>query len=148
MRSPFPGMDPFLEQYWSGVHTSLAVYARDQLQSQVRPNFIARIEERYFQIPRWLDPLTQRWIKIFERERPNRLITTVEFIGPINKTDDANRRAFLRRRSELLAAGTSLVEIDLTREGCPILPFPTTAIPEQDQGVYRDRVVIGQHRTQ
>ena len=32
MPSPFPGMDPYLEQHWGDVHTSLVIYARNQLQ--------------------------------------------------------------------------------------------------------------------
>jgi hypothetical protein len=35
MKSPFPGMDPYLEQNWGEVHTSLIVYARNQLNSQL-----------------------------------------------------------------------------------------------------------------
>lgn|SRR5262245_25947649 len=46
----FPGMDPYLEdpQLWTGVHTSLVVYIRDQLQPLLRPRYIAAIEERVF----------------------------------------------------------------------------------------------------
>lgn len=32
MASPFPGMDPYLEQHWGDVHPSFITYARDQLQ--------------------------------------------------------------------------------------------------------------------
>lgn len=46
MPSPFPGMDPFLELRWGDVHTSLAVYARDQLQQQLPSDLRARVEER------------------------------------------------------------------------------------------------------
>lgn len=46
MRSPFPGMDPWLEAYWHDVHASLCVYGRDALQPQVQPALLARIEER------------------------------------------------------------------------------------------------------
>ena len=33
MDSPFPGMDPYLEQHWRSVHHRLITYAGDQLQS-------------------------------------------------------------------------------------------------------------------
>lgn len=36
MKSPFPGMDPYLEAHWRDVHTRLIVYASDQLRSQMR----------------------------------------------------------------------------------------------------------------
>jgi hypothetical protein len=44
MKSPFPGMDPYLELHWRDVHHSLCTYARDALQPQVRPALLARIE--------------------------------------------------------------------------------------------------------
>jgi hypothetical protein len=46
----FPGMDPYLEdpQIWPGVHSALVVYLRDHLQPQLRPRYIAAIEERVF----------------------------------------------------------------------------------------------------
>ena len=48
MRSPFPGMDPYLEQHWLDVHHRLATYARDQLQRKLPRDLRARIEERVF----------------------------------------------------------------------------------------------------
>src|SRR5438105_4713913 len=46
MKSPFPGMDPFLEQYWGDVHHSLIQYARDTMQPQLPADLRARVEER------------------------------------------------------------------------------------------------------
>jgi hypothetical protein len=46
MKSPFPGMDPFLEQHWLDVHARLVLYACDQLEDQLPDNLIARVEER------------------------------------------------------------------------------------------------------
>ncbi len=45
MKSPFPGMDPYLEQHWGDVHTSLMVYLRDQVNEQLPPDLQARVEE-------------------------------------------------------------------------------------------------------
>lgn len=44
-RSPFPGMDPWLETHWRDVHSSLMVYARDALQDQLPGDLLARVEE-------------------------------------------------------------------------------------------------------
>src|SRR5581483_10392659 len=46
----FPGMDPYLENpaIWPGVHASLIVYLRDQLQPLLQPKYWAAIEERVF----------------------------------------------------------------------------------------------------
>ena len=47
-RSPFPGMDPYLERYWDDVHHMLIAYARDQLQPSLPPDLRARAEQRVF----------------------------------------------------------------------------------------------------
>ncbi len=46
----FPGMDPYLEdpQLWPGVHSRFVVYLADQLQSMIRPRYIAAVEERVY----------------------------------------------------------------------------------------------------
>jgi hypothetical protein len=46
MKSPFPGMDPYLEATWRDVHATLVVYIRDQLQPQLGGPLRARVEER------------------------------------------------------------------------------------------------------
>ena len=48
MRSPFPGMDPFLELHWGDVHHSLIQYLRDALQPGLPGDLRARVEERVF----------------------------------------------------------------------------------------------------
>ncbi len=60
MPSPFPGMDPYLEDpvRWPDLHHSLITYIRNALQPQVRPRYHARIGERIYilQPPRALYP--------------------------------------------------------------------------------------------
>ena len=48
MPSPFPGMDPYLEDrtLWPDVHSSLIAYIREAIQPQIRPSYVARIGER------------------------------------------------------------------------------------------------------
>ena len=50
MPSPFPGMDPFLENpgLWPDVHHTLITGFRDQLAVQLRPKYIVRVEERVY----------------------------------------------------------------------------------------------------
>lgn len=45
MVGPFPGMDPYLEQHWGDVHTSLIVYMRDAINEQLPDDLQARVEE-------------------------------------------------------------------------------------------------------
>ena len=46
MPSPFPGMDPYLEDHWRDVHSSLVIYIRDALQPVMPSALRARVEER------------------------------------------------------------------------------------------------------
>ena len=46
MKSPFPGMDPFMELRWQHLHTSLTTYMCDQLQGQLPGDLLAQTNER------------------------------------------------------------------------------------------------------
>jgi hypothetical protein len=48
MRSPFPGMDPYLEDpaFWMDFHESFLIYLRDALNSRLPDDYETRIEER------------------------------------------------------------------------------------------------------
>lgn len=46
MKSPFPGMDPFLESRWQAVHASLITYAGDALNRLLPTGVLARTGER------------------------------------------------------------------------------------------------------
>ena len=48
MRSPFPGMDPYLEQYWGDIHHSLITYLREAIQPGLPGGLLARVDERVF----------------------------------------------------------------------------------------------------
>src|SRR4051812_18028581 len=45
MKSPFPGMDPYLEKYWGDVHTSLMVYISKKINAQLPDELVARVRE-------------------------------------------------------------------------------------------------------
>lgn len=50
MPSPFPGMNPYLEQasVWEDFHQAMVTEIRESLALQVRPNFFVKLEERVF----------------------------------------------------------------------------------------------------
>jgi Protein of unknown function (DUF4058) len=50
MPSPFPGMDPYLEEAarWPDVHQRLITYLGDALQPRLRPRYFARLGERVY----------------------------------------------------------------------------------------------------
>ena len=50
MASPFPGMDPYLEDpaVWPGLHDRLIVYGSDALQPLLLPGYYVEIRERVY----------------------------------------------------------------------------------------------------
>ena len=46
MKSPFPGMDPYLDAHWLDVHTSLVTDARNTLNERLPEDLAASSEER------------------------------------------------------------------------------------------------------
>jgi hypothetical protein len=46
MNSPFPGMDPYLEPHWPGLHTHLVSLATADLNRSLPEDLVARAEER------------------------------------------------------------------------------------------------------
>lgn len=50
IKSPFPGMDPYLEapSVWPGVHTALINYLAETLTAKLAPEYVARVEQRVY----------------------------------------------------------------------------------------------------
>lgn len=47
-RSPFPGLDPYLEAHWGDVHHRLIQYSGDLLQDSLPDDLLARVMERVY----------------------------------------------------------------------------------------------------
>lgn len=48
MKSPFPGMDPYLEKHWRDVHHNVITFAQGELNPQLPGDLRVRVEERVF----------------------------------------------------------------------------------------------------
>jgi len=59
-KSPFPGMDPFLEKRWSDLHARMTTYASDAIADQLPPGLVARLEEYLALEGPGEDPITYR----------------------------------------------------------------------------------------
>ncbi len=79
MSSPFPGMDPYLEQFWRDIHARCIIYAADQVQAHLPPDLRARVEERVVVEPA-LGTVRSVYpdIRVVERGRGQAPIHTVE----------------------------------------------------------------------
>ncbi len=121
MRSPFPGMDPYLESpaLWSDFHASFITYWRDALIDCLPDNYEARISWKVYHLQLVLphrQPLEhKRHIEILHR--PDRtLVAVLELLSPANK-EEPGRTLYLARRNALLHHPVHLVELDLLLKG-------------------------------
>ena len=116
MPSPFPGMDPYLEdpEIWSGFHHTFLSLLQERLSPAVRPNYFVRPVA----IVELADPEIHEY-HLEIRDRMDRgIVTLIELLSPTNKILGAfGRESFLQKRREIMAADTHWIEIDLLREG-------------------------------
>lgn len=113
MASPFPGMNPYLEQddVREDFHHDWLIRAREAIEPQVGPNYLVKIEV----LPA-MDSESESWLEIRDR-RDRRLVTVIEVLSPSNKTPGADRDAYFGKRRQTLASMAHFVEIDLRRGG-------------------------------
>ncbi len=182
MPSPFPGMNPYLEdpELWSEVHHRLITAIAIAIAPDLRPKYRVAIEKRTYlsdiensvlvgipdvavyakrstaNQPRSTVALASRTeaisvtIPLPEEVRESYLaikegetgavITVVEIISPKNKRSKEGRKAYEKKRQQVLASSTNLVEIDLLRSGKPM------RIIEKIESDYRILISRGDRR--
>ncbi len=140
MRSPFPGMDPYLERHWGGVHNTLIAYAQAMLNERLPRDLRARTQERivvevlevFFH-----EPETQAFLEIIESAPARRVITVIEIVSPTNKYAGPGREQYRQKQRDLFEGGISLVEVDLLRAGPYVLQLPWGQYPESHRTPYK-----------
>lgn len=125
MASPFPGMDPYLEQsaFWSSFHTRLIVAITDALAPMIRPQYYAEVETRTYRDTPVTLPMPvevkERYLEI-RAVKDDRVITVIELLSPANKRPGKGRDAYETKRLDILESASHLVEIDLLRDHPPL----------------------------
>ena len=132
VKSPFHGMDPYLEMRWRDIHASLMVYGSAQLNQSLPHDLQARIEES----PQNANEPPLRHLRIIDNNTGDRFITAIEVLSPANKVGQAGRENYFRKRREYFESGVNLVEIDLIRQGDFILAVPPDEVPTHMQPPY------------
>jgi hypothetical protein len=118
MPSPFPGMDPYLEgSEWRSVQTHLSVEIARFLAPRLQPKYIVRAQRESFQ-PFDSDDVSQVTLTIRDVATKS-FVTAIELLTAFNKGE--GHELYLSRRRRLLNSQVNLVEIDLLREGKPVL---------------------------
>ena len=138
MPSPFPGMAPYLEAPAIGpeFRHALTVCLSQTLNSTLpRPYYVLINRRILIEFPEedaprrtfGLDPIGRQSVEIRDTSAGHRLVTLVEILSPSNKRAGPDRDAYAREQSEMIEGETSLVEIDLLRDGRRVLPDPRLA---------------------
>ncbi len=135
MPSPFPGMNPYLEQEdaWHDFHERFIPLVAATLGSQLRPRYIVMIAPQSASAPVTglleaparvrlpaVDHERLSYVEILDR-RNRELVTVVELLSPSNKQPGPDREQYVAKRMELLSGPVHLVEINLLRGGLPLL---------------------------
>src|SRR6266404_809064 len=120
MPSPFPGMDPYLEdeRLWAAFHHQLVTCLYQVLLPGLVDRYRARVSQRHYMTEQ---PLFTSIVRLEHHEEfieirhrsDGKLVTLVDVVSPMNKTTEKGRQAYLAKRQEGRAAGASLVEVDL-----------------------------------
>ena len=137
MGSPFPGMDPYLEDVgaWPGFHYSLSCAIQEDLQPKLPDSCYAIIgcRKEAGPVPNCdgqdcrRDMVRHTFVEIRDVHREHRLITLIEIVSPTNKVAGPDRRAYVAKQKEVVASSANLVEVDLSRGGRRTIPYPDLA---------------------
>lgn len=136
MQSPFPGMDPYLERYWRGVHHRLVTYACDQLQPRLPPGLRADLEERVFvEADGSYERIVYPDVHVVERQRREGSVTaTGTTAGPTSAEP-----LLLYVESEPLRQGyIEILDLSSGRRVITVIEFlsPANKVPGEGQDLY------------
>src|SRR5262249_40883183 len=142
MPSPFPGMDPYLEEerLWPAFQHHLVASLSQSLLPGLADRYRARIGQRNYVTEQVLFTSIQReehpeeYVEIRQRS-DGRLVTLLEVASPANKTTTTGRRVYLEKRDEGKKANANLVEVDLVLQGQPMLEYSRDGLPDWDYAV-------------
>lgn len=142
MPSPFPGMDPYLEdeKLWPAFQHQLVTCLYQVLLPGLVDRYRARIHQRRYVTaePLFTSVIRQEreeeYIEIRQRS-DGRLVTLVDVAGPINKALPEGRAAYHETRRQARAQNASVVELDLSLQGTPLLDYSRDGLPEWDFAV-------------
>src|SRR5579871_4289452 len=105
MPSPFPGMDPYLEDeaVWPSFHHQLVMSLYQILLPGLVDRYRARVSQRHYvtKQAQFTSVLRKQhhedYLEIRQRG-DGRLVTLVDVVSPANKTTAAGRAAYLAKR--------------------------------------------------
>lgn len=123
MSSPFPGMNPYLEQpdAWHDFHNAFCLAIREAIVPQVRPRYVAKLDEHVF--IHELSAEERRFVGrgdvtiAHEPNRPtpplagNRTTTPASAIGLVEHAIDEERLSFIEIRDRSIRKLITVIEL-------------------------------------
>lgn len=135
MLTPFPGMDPYLEDnaLWPVFHHQFVQCLHQILQPSLIDRYHEHVKQRHYVTDDQKEH-HEDYIEIRQRS-DGRLITLIDVVSPANKLTSAGRTACLDQRREAKKDNANLVEIDLVLQGQPLLEYSREGLPDWDYAV-------------
>jgi len=133
MGSPFPGMDPFLEEEsrWPWFQHQLVVIVQQVLSGSIGYQYEIEISQR-----QWRE--TKEYVEEYLTVRSNgdrKLVTLLDVVSPAAKLSELGRTMYQQAWETARQTGTNVVEIDLTLQGKPLLEYSRDNLPQWDYAV-------------
>ncbi|MCS7166460.1 MAG: DUF4058 family protein [Gemmatales bacterium] len=146
MPSPFPGMDPYLEdaRLWPQFQHEFLSQLAEFIRRRARAEYSLRLDEYSYTHNLTLftsvvqEEHREKFLEI--RTRNNRLVTRIELLGIGIRTLSTGRDHYLRLRQATQQLGSNLVEIDLVLQGQSPIPVDRAQLPPFDYLVCVSRV--------
>ena len=142
MPSPFPGMDPYLEDdtLWPAFHNHLAHVLYQLTLPGLMDRYRARVAQRKYATEKALftsvvrEEHVEPFIEVRQRSNGH-IVTLVDIVSPANKTTDKGKQMFLDKRQEALAHRASVVQVEIVVPGQPLLEHSREGLADWDYAV-------------
>lgn len=139
MPSPFPGMDPYLEdlRHWPIFHHQFITALSDALQPALSDKYRLRIGTRVYHTDQVLftsivkEEQREPFLEIRQKSSADRLVTLIEMVSPANRLHTEGRRRYALRRQEARSEGAHLVELEVVLQGQSVLDTDLSALTER-----------------
>jgi Protein of unknown function (DUF4058) len=113
MSSPFPGMNPYLEnpELWPEVHHLLISILAETLNSQLLPKYRVAVKKQVYETS-----AREGYLEVGE-VATKQVVTVIEVLSPANNCSGRGYDSYVAKRQDILASQTNLIEINLLRNG-------------------------------
>jgi hypothetical protein len=131
MPSPFPGMDPYLEEErsWPEFQHLLVRTLQHVLTPSLPQGYQVHTAERRYDTGHGEGH--EEYLEV-RGGADGRLVTLLDIASPANKTAPAGRAACLSAQQQAMEAGANLVEVDLVLGGEPLMEYSRERLAAHD----------------